>query len=73
MAMITFSKGQRTMGFSNTSDNGFDQDYSVDTMGDDTLFEIMAEDEFGGQTLDIDISIEEAQTLVDEFEQTLRS
>ena len=61
------------MGFSNTSDNGFDQDYSGDTLGNEQLFEIMAEDEFGGQTLDIDISIEEAQTLVDEFEQTLRS
>lgn len=61
------------MGFSNTSDAGFDYDFSNGSLDNNDLFEILVEDEFGGQTLDGDLSIEETQTLVDEFEQTLRS
>jgi hypothetical protein len=61
------------MGFSNTSDAGFDHDFSNGSLDNNDLFEILVEDEFGGQTLDGDLSIEETQTLVDEFEQTLRS
>lgn len=61
------------MGYANVNDTEFDQDFSNSSMDNDELFEMLVEDEFGGQTLDDDISIEETQTLVDEFEQTLRS
>lgn len=53
------------MGYSNANEHEDDELTNND--------EVLADDEFDGQILDDDNSIEETQSLVDEFEETLRS